>query len=261
MSKKHNMLGFDRADGPSVVTVPRAQALEILARSDAAVAAVKSRAAIPEACGPDIAPAPARGAFATFRPVEIVPGSAGTARPAGYRAHGELQHRSAIRKADVFDAMIDAARKRHIAAGDDAVPFIPPFTPGQVQVARDYRDLTERHSAGGIRCASLEAGRGGGSGGEFIDAYVADGERLRRFHAVIGNGAAMIVRRIRPSSRGTGERGIIHDRTLVDMVCLENRSLTDVLTRHGWSEKGGHRKALRAALAGVLDRMQGYRGK
>lgn len=247
MSENRKMLGFDRAAG-----------LERLARAEARLDQVKASAAIPEACGPDIAPAPARGAFATFRPIEIVPGSAGTARPAGYRGPGEVQYRAAIRRADVFDAMIEDARKRHAAAGDEAGPFVPPFTPGQVQVARDYRDLCERRSAGGVRCAPLEAGRGGGAGGEFIDAFVADGILLAKIVERIGTGAALPVRRLRPSLRGEATRDVTA-RALVDMVCLGGMSLKRVLIRHGWTANAGRIALLRRALADALDRMQGYR--
>ena len=247
MSENRKMLGFDRAAG-----------LERLARAEARLDQVKASAAIPEACGPDIAPAPARGAFATFRPIEIVPGSAGTARPAGYRGPGEVQHRAAIRRADVFDAMIEDARRRHATRGDDAGPFVPPFTPGQVQVARDYRDLVERHAAGGMKCASLDAVTRGGGQGEFIDAFIHDAIRLAKIEERIGAGVAMPVRRRRPSLRGAAARDITA-RALVDMVCLGGVSLQRVLIRHGWTGNEARRTLLRMALAAALDRMRGYR--
>ncbi|WP_347311378.1 hypothetical protein [Defluviimonas sp. SAOS-178_SWC] len=240
---------------------PRGISAETFARMPEAarLATIKASAAVPSACGPDIGPAPARGAFGVFRPVEIVPGSAGTARPAGYRGPGEVLHRSAIKRADVFDAMRNDARLRHERDTGTAAGFIPPFSPGQEQVARDYRDLTERHGSAGYKCASLEAlHTGSASGGEFIDAYVAEGIRLKALIARIGAGAALEVRRLRPSKRGTTARGVILDRTLVDMVCLGDRSLSDVLRHHGWAAKGDTREALRRALAAALDRMRGY---
>lgn len=259
MSENRKMLGFDRAASARIVSQARAEALCRLAEADARVAAVKASASIPEACGPDIAPAPARGAFRTFRPIEIVPGSAGTARPAGYRGPGEARFRAAIQRADIFDAMIEDARKRHAAVREEAGPFISPFTPGQVQIARDYRDLTERRAAGGMKCSSLEStGRGGGQG-EFMDAYAIEGLRLKAMIARIGSGASLHVRRMRPIRRGEMARGTILDRTLVDMVCLGQCSLTQVLHAHGWKAYGKTREALRRALADCLDRMQGYR--
>jgi hypothetical protein len=67
----------------------------------------------------------------------------------------------------------------------------------------------------------------------------------------------MAVRRIRPSKRGS--KAGITDRRLVDMVCLSGLTFDQVLERHGWAPKGEHRIALRTALCGALDRMQGYR--
>lgn len=259
MSENRKMLGFDRAESARIVRERRQEALNRLADAEARVATVKASAAVPEACGPDIAPAPARGAFRTFRPIEIVPGSAGTARPAGYRGPGEASFRAAILRADIFDAMIEDARQRHTAKGEDAGPFISPFTPGQVQIARDYRDLTERHAAGGMKCSSVEAtGRAGGQR-DFMDVYASEGLRLKAMIARVGGGASLHVRRMRPIRRGDMARGAILDRTLVDMVCLGQCSLTQVLHAHGWKAYGKTREALRMALADCLDRMQGYR--
>ncbi|MDI3335878.1 hypothetical protein QKW60_05635 [Defluviimonas aestuarii] len=229
-----------------------------LNETDAPMRALNAAAIPPDICGPEIPASPARGAYRVFRPVEIVPGSRGTARPSGYQGPGELRPRAAIAKADVFDAMRADAYRRHEAAGGDPELFIPPFTPGQEQVGRDYRDLTERHEAGGMKCASLETiGKGGGQG-EFIDAFIAEGMRLAWMVNRIGVGAAMEVRRVRPSKRGVRARGVILNRTLVDMVCLGDRSLSDVLKAHGWAAKGDTREALRKTLASILDCMRGY---
>ncbi|MDN5789115.1 MAG: hypothetical protein L0H65_19100, partial [Pseudorhodobacter sp.] len=69
-------------------------------------------------------------------------------------------------------------------------------------------------------------------------------------------GEAMVVRRIRPSLRGS--KASIPDRRLVDMVCLGGLDVTGVLRAHGWSAFGEHRDVLRRALCAALDRMQGY---
>jgi hypothetical protein len=71
----------------------------------------------------------------------------------------------------------------------------------------------------------------------------------------MGTGAAMQVRRIRPSSRGTAARGIITDLALLDAVCLEGVVLSAILMRFGWAVDGKHRESLRKALSGALDRM------
>lgn len=236
-----------------------------LTEADAAVAALKAASQPPVECGPEIPMAPARGEMKTFRPIELVPGSVGRARDTGHWERGEDSRRRAARIKDVFDRMEDQARAAHKArgekgGGDKAAPFAPPLTPAQVQIARDYRDLEERHAAGGMKCASLEtAGRGsGGQGGEFIDAYVAEGLRLAALHRRIGAGVAMAVRRIRPSRRGGTASGLITDRALVDKVCLGDCDLGQVLKANGWSVHGKANEALRKALAAALDRMQGY---
>lgn len=265
MSKEHKMLSEEagpkkpnRAEAAKTVRL----ASEIGARTAAAEALrieeVKARGAVPEVCGPDIPVAPARGPLRVFRPIELVPGSVGTARDTGHWARGEEKRRRGARREDVFDRMDDLARAAHRARGEDAGPFVPPLSPGQVQIGRDYRDLTERHMAGGMRCASLETAgrRQGGGGGEFIDAFVAEGRRLDALVRRIGVGVSMEIRRQRPSKRGS--RVAIRDRSIVDMICLSDMDPSAVLRSHGWAVKGETREALRRSLAAALDRMQGY---
>lgn len=249
---------FDRAESAAKTAAADGKRSSAMLAEAERIAAIKAAAMVPFSCGPDIPLAPARGAFQTFRPMEMVPGTAGTARPAGYRGPGEGQFRDAIRVADVFSVMEEQARRAHAAKGEDVGPFTAPLTPAQVQMGRTYRDLVERHGAGGMKCASLEANRGGGSGGAFMDAYLEEGLMIERLRRRIGDGAALVVRRIRPSKRGAGAKGIITDRVLVDMVCLKDKSLSDVLRHHGWAKKGEHVAVMRRALAAALDRMQGY---
>lgn len=220
----------------------------------ARLGALMVKGAPPLACGPDIPVAPARGAMTAFRPIELVPGSVGLARDTGHWERGEDQRRRAGRLKDVFDRMADGAALRGEGEGHSA----PSFTPGQVQVARDYRNLVERHAAGGVRCASLETAgrRSGGAGGEFIDAFVTEGRKLEAMQRRIGTGAAM--RRLRPSKRGGAATGLITDRVLVDMVCLGDKHLGEVLSAHGWSVQTDALNTLRKALAAALDRMMGY---
>lgn len=189
----------------------------------------------PPGASPEIVEfAPARGAVV---PVEL--------RDTYVNADGEVETIDAgvhglrpVRRLDVFDRMHDQ------------------LTPAQVAMGRHYRDLVERHASAGVRCSSIEAVRSGGSGqGSFIDAVLRDREKIRVIHDRIGTGAAMAVRRVRPSSRGS--RVTIMDRRLVDMVCLEDRTISEVLRAHGWCEKGQTRRALRQALADCLDRMAG----
>lgn len=90
-----------------------------------------------------------------------------------------------------------------------------------------------------------------------MDAVLRDREEIERLRRQIGNGSAMVVRRIRPSKRGS--RASISDRRLVDMVCLEDRALSDVLKAHGWSVYGETSQAASKALGRALDRMNGLK--
>ena len=214
------------------------------AEEAARIAEVKVRGHVPEQCGPEIPEAPARGAFRVFEPQQLYPdGKDGyVSRTAGYRG------RSAIQNADVFDVMgAKAARHRK--------PH--PLTPGQIAMGRHYRGLVERHAAAGIRGSSLEtrsSGRGRDAG-DYMDRVLRDKAEIDRLRRRIGDGTAMVVRRIRPSKRGS--RVNISDRVLVDMVCLEDRSLSEVLRAHGWIVQGVSVKALQKAMRDVLERMIG----
>ncbi|MCJ8139368.1 hypothetical protein [Falsirhodobacter halotolerans] len=154
-----------------------------------------------------------------------------------------------------LQVMNEQARRAHVKKHGRDVPFVPPFTPGQVQMGQRYATLTERHAAGGMKCMAIGPTTGGGKGGEFMDVFLAEGRELDMIHRRIGAGQAMAVRRVRPSARGT--RLGITDRRLVDMVCLGGMDVTAVLERHGWATFSKPREALRAALAAALERMQG----
>lgn len=214
-------------------------------QSEAArLAAIKVQGAVPAICGDAIPQAPARGAFRVFEPQALYPDGEGDfeARSAGYRG------RSAIQRADVFDVMAAKAARHNKAS---------PLSAGQVAIGRHYRDLVERHSCAGLKCSSIEAIRSGGSGrgGDFMDAVLRDRDEIKRLRRRIGTGSAMVVRRIRPSKRGS--RVSISDLRLVDMVCLEDRALSDVLKAHGWSVYGDTSRAVAKALGLALGRMSG----
>ncbi len=215
----------------------------------ARIEAVKARGKVPSVCGDEIPEAPARGPFQVFEPVSLYPTGEDEfqAAPSGYRG------RSAMRCADTFDVMAASAARRKRPA---------PFTPGQVAMGRHYRDLVERHACAGLQCSSIEAVRSGGSGqgGAFMDAVLRDREEIERLRRRVGSGYAMQVRRVRPSDRN--RRQLISDLQLVDMVCIEDRTLSEVLEACGWvgegqRASGKHIKALRLALGAALDRMAG----
>jgi hypothetical protein len=152
-------------------------------------------------------------------------------------------------------AAVAQARLRHEARNPDA-PFVPPYNPGQVAVAEDYAAIVEWRAGSALRCASLEAGRGGGGSGLFIATFMEQGRWLSELQRRIGDGVAMSVRR--HMDRGNG-RATITVRAAVDMLVLGGQDLSVILRRFGWAEKGSHRKDLRTAICGALDRMQGYK--
>lgn len=202
----------------------------------------------PEACGHRIIAAPGRGPSMVAPQACMVPNGKDKweVHEAGWAGFHP------VRAADAFDFMIAAAVRAKQPA---------PFQPGQIAMARRYRALVERHDAGGIKCSALDGRTGGGAGRDFMDAYLDEGREIDAIRRRIGRGASMTVRRIRPSARGGADRRAILDRSLVDMVCLGDRSLSDVLEAHGWAVFGDNRKALAQALGDALDRMIGYRGE
>ncbi|HGG04785.1 MAG TPA: hypothetical protein ENK28_04950 [Aliiroseovarius sp.] len=211
----------------------------------ARIAYVRNSGTVPPDCGPEIPAAPARGPVRQFQPVGLYPdGEDGfVLKPAGFAG------RKALVCADIFDIMAAQARRRKSD---------PPFSRAQIAIAREYRTLVERHDSAGVRCSSVEGlpgGSGGGTGG-FIDAVVADGRRIALLRRRVGTGSAMVVRRMRPSRRGT--RRNIPDLYLVDALCLRDETLGRVLGDFGWAaKKSANIMALRQALAAALDRMSG----
>jgi len=165
---------------------------------------------------------------------------------AGLRWEGQCQ----------LQIMVEIARRAHVKRIGSMNGFVAPFTPGQIQMGQRYATLIERHAAGGMKCTAIGRTGGGGQGGDFMDTFVAEGREIDMIRTRIGTGQAMIVRRVRPSDRGT--KSGITDRRLVDMVCLGGKDLTAVLAAHGWDRQVKQLHTLRVALAAALDRMQGY---
>ena len=209
------------------------------------LAAVVAAGLAPSECGPEVVPiAPARGRVIPFRDAETYLNAKGDVETVDHGAHG----RSGMRRADVFDLMIDQAAKHKKA---------PSLSIAQIQMGRSYRDLVERHASAGVRCSSIEGmpGGGGGDGTGFMDAVLDQGRQIDRWRTLIGDGLAMDVRRVRPSQRG--ERIAIKALDLVDRVCLEDKSISAVLKAHGWSNYGANITKLAHALSECLDQMSG----
>jgi len=209
--------------------------------------AVRQAGTAPDGCGPEIVRvAPARGAAVAFVPSQVVPvGTDGVEVVArGYKG------RSALRVADVFDRINAAIARRGARA---------PFTDRQVAAARAYADLTERHSAAGYGAsAAFRDGAGGGDGRDGMDRLLMMRDKLDECHREIGTGIAKEVRRRRPSDRGAPgvkSRRAIFDRDLVDMVCLQGKSLRAALKARGWSVSESNLQAVHAALCAALSRL------
>lgn len=219
----------------------------------ARIDAIKTAAAVPVECGDAIPVAPARGPMIRFTPREARLSECGGVVVWKSGEDG----RDAARIADAFDKMEREALKYHKRQGDDAGPYVPLFTSGQIAAGRDYAALVERVSASGVKCSSIEAqsGSGGQSGGGREEAMLADFQRLRALRHRIGTGLAKEVRRIRPGGR---KRNAIYAQRLVDLVCLSDASIEKVLKRHGWTVNQKSKQALRRSLCAALDRMQGY---
>jgi hypothetical protein len=189
--------------------------------------------------------APARGAMMLQPNFLVLPG--GTRKRDG--AHW--------REAGPLSVMVEQARMRHDAKGREDEDFSAPFSPSQIAVSEDYRALVERHEAGLSKGSSFEAGRSGsGNGGLAIDTYIQEARWLDELRRRIGDGVTMQVRR--HLDRDNARRAI-PVRVLVDMVLVQGKTLSDVLSVHGWQAKGETRKMLRLELCAALDRMQGYR--
>lgn len=236
------------------------------------IAALKERAAIPEECGTNIPVAPARGTMVPFTPRENYITDTGkiAVRQTGHieEIDGVPQRRlKGAKIVDVWDRMEGAAYRAYKARtskvkkeGKAIAEFVPPFTPGQVYMAREYAVLVERIAASGVSCSSLHAKSrsSSGSGGK-EEARLYDIETRRLLERRIGTGLAKSKRR--PSQSGsTGEKKQVAIRVLdlVRHVAVEDLTLDDVLKKYHWARTGANRAPLKRALAAALDRMIGY---
>jgi len=220
------------------------------------IAAMIEAATPPAECGGEIQPAPGRGPMATFQPRCATVTDAGNIR---VQRDGYLG-RTGARVADVFDLMTNQARRAHGAKGEDAGPFVPPFTYDQVSIAREYEALTEFVSGCGLKMQSLDSA-GGGSHDDISERTLQAIRRLRHLQARIGHGIAKKPRKLRQSRHGDSgaKRVAVTDRALVNQVCLSGRTISQVAEAHGFAKYGLVTKALRASLCDALDRMCGFR--
>lgn len=223
------------------------------------VAKIKAAGAAPAQCGPEVPNAPARGAVRISDPKELVPGSTDKFQHAGHFG------RSVMHRCDVFDMMRAKALNVHAKAKakDAKAVFEEPFNAGQVSMARYYAGLHESLHSGGVGGTSYVEDRvSGGAGGlDAVDLRLAARQEFEALERKVGRGVAMALRKVRPSKRGDGRVcGMISDLDVVRMVCLHGLSLSEVLGKYDWSKSSRNLLALRVALRGALDRMQGYGG-
>lgn len=218
----------------------RLDAIHGLRASDVRLGEILAAATPPAAMG--AAPvAPARGTMHLVPNYEVTRG--GIRREVG--AHWQ--------EACALLVMNAQAAARCSRRGADVVL---PFNAGHIGIAAHYRALVEWRASGGMKCASLEAGRSGSGGsGLFIDTYLDRGAEIAVMQDRIGRGIALSPRYA--MDRGNG-RKVLSVRSLVDAVVLSGSDLTAILRRYGWQANGVNRKALRSALCAALDRMQGY---
>lgn len=202
------------------------------------LAQIKGRAIAPEACGPEIPLAPARGRMVRVEPVAMRLMADGWVPQ-----HGGFRGRDAARSADVFDEMDRQAAR----AGGDR-----PFTARQVAAGRTYAALVERHACVGIKGRSIETASGSGrpGSGGIMDLILDEGRAIAAMQGAIGDGWALAV--VRASKR---KRTPLSVRELVDRVCLRGQTISAVLEACGWSVYGETRVWARQALAEALDRM------
>ena len=206
-----------------------------------------SRAKVPLVCDRnEIVSAPARGPVLTFYPREVVITDAGNVRSQRAGRYAAMKVQDAFDKADV-----QAWRRKQPA----------PYTTGQRYAGREYADLFMRCQSSGLKLSQLTGSGGGGGMAGVSEAVLADMQRLGWLHRRIGAGAALVVRRVRPSRRGgSGVKRArnIADADLVRMFCVDAETLGGVLVAHGWSDYRENKKVLHVALSAALDRMQDY---
>ncbi|MDO6617169.1 hypothetical protein [Pacificibacter marinus] len=242
----------------SVIVVGSDGTARLRAEADR-VAKIKAAGAVPAQCGPEVPSAPARGAVRISNPKELVPGTTDKFQHAGW------QKRSVMHRCDVFDMMRAKALNVHARAKakDVKAVFEDPFNAGQVSMARYYAGLHESLHSGGVCGTSYAEDRvsGGGGGLDAVDLRLAARQEFEALERRVGRGVAMALRKVRPSKRGDGRAcKMISDLDVVRMVCLHGLSLSEVLGKYDWSKSSRNLLALRVALRGALDRMQGFRG-
>ena len=169
--------------------------------------------------------------------------------------------RGALEAADV-GVMVWSERDRAMVPETDKVVRRSPsrtlraLPPGERNTAEIYAALVEQRGA--MRCLDLAAPSGGGGDGMAPLRRALRGVNLSKAEAAIGDGLALKARR--RSRLDMPLRRAIPVRNLVDAVCLDGRTISDVLGRHGWARDKVVCKTLKASLSDALQRMARHIG-
>ncbi|MEL6959820.1 MAG: hypothetical protein AAGL89_12800 [Pseudomonadota bacterium] len=219
-----------------------------------ALAAQIANAAPPDECSVDVPISPARGPVTPYQDYHVVAVGAEDFEVTKIR----YKSGAPARALDLFDKMMAQSSRRRDG---------PAFTMLHAMAARKYRDLTEQVKSSGLAASPVFSDKLGGSGKrDAMDAYMANTQRLAWMHASIGDAIAKDIKRkakaIDNGGRIVGEvelrqigKRLITVRMLVDLVCLQEKSLRAVLMAHGWRDSGKNLKTLRAALCAALERI------
>lgn len=211
---------------------------------------VLRRGARPSDAGEGIHPmAPARGVTQLFRHSEVIRTEQGNFRIRRTTGPGTEAGGHALRRADAFDVMEAQSARAAKARNREPVRL---FTQAQVEAGRAFGEVSERVAKGGIKCSSIDGARGGGDG--FMDAYIADCQRLERMRRAIGDGWALSPMAAAPHR---GHRQPIRSRAVVYFVCVGGLTMADVLARFGWSRGQKAKDRLRSSFAASLDAIYG----
>lgn len=183
--------------------------------------------------------APGRGPLVEAPMSELFPAADGSYHyvPSGYRG------RVAARVQDAFDRMKDYAER-------SGRPFA--LRAAQIETGRRYGEASARVMAGGVKLSNLEA-TGGGGGVDVAPALLDAIGYVRSMHEALGSGISLKVRRVRVGEER--KRFNIADRTLVDLVCIADLTISEVLRKHGWAENSHSRAAAQFVLINALRRM------
>lgn len=216
-----------------------------ISAADERLAAMQRAAAVPASASPAIIPSPARGPMRVSPQFEITEDRRGPKKRFMTR---DGFHPVTV--SDAFDLMELQARRRDPKGA-------PLFTLAQVTAGRAFAALSERVASEGVRCGSGEAlGRAGGGSGDrdWIEGVMARSHRLARMKAAIGDVPVIAPKAGHGVLAGTRRLTAVR---LVQLVAISGMTLTRVLRSHGVEVRSSSRAALRLALQGALDRLEG----